>query len=340
MKMNIHLKKQLIRRVCALLIATVSIGLVYNVINPSGIPLRKVLNVSVVTEKAIPNLTTSVYGHEMLSVSIIKADNESTIKRPIVSSENSLAIPWEKAKKLIEEDKAIFIDLRSDSEYQARHFPGAVSIPVSSIKDGMVTFKEKHSTDKSLLIGCITQDCMSAIKATSTFVKANYSKVRVVYGDGTEWGADLVSSLSSLPKTHKRNVRGSYSNETISASIIPVNRRGYIKNSANYNTAQITWREVKQLLEKEAIVLADGRSRQAFEAGHIPGAVSLPLATLAEEIGSFMNKFPAGTPIVVYCGNRRCAIAQKLSRFLVNHYGYSDVSVMPGGYLEWRQAEL
>ena len=236
MKMNIHLKKQLIRRVCALLIATVSIGLVYNVINPSGIPLRKVLNVSVVTEratleKAIPNLTTSVYGHEMLSVSIIKADNESTIKRP-------------------------------------------------------------------------------------------------------------VSSLSSLPKTHKRNVRGSYSNETISASIIPVNRREYIKNSANYNIAQITWREVKQLLEKEAIVLADGRLRQAFEAGHIPGAVSLPLATLAEEIGSFMNKFPAGTPIVVYCGNRRCAIAQKLSRFLVNHYGYSDVSIMPGGYLEWRQAEL
>ena len=220
MKMNIHLKKQLIRRVCALLIATISIGLIFNLISPSGLPLRKVVSDSVV-EKDIPAHTSSVYGHKINSVSVIKADQKSAERR----------------------------------------------------------------TDFS-------------------------------------------------------NISKNYSNETIKASFFPLNRREFFKDSDNYNLNQVTWKDVKPLLEKEAIVLVDSRSIQAFEAGHIPGAISLPLATLTEEIGSFTNMFSIGTPIVVYCSNRRCGIAKKLSNSLINHYGYSDVRIMPGGYLEWRQAEL
>jgi rhodanese-related sulfurtransferase len=339
MKMNIHLKKQLIMRVCALLIATVSIGLIFNLINPSGLPLRKVVSNSVV-EKDISAHSSSVYDHNINSVSVIKAEQKFTEKTSEFSNMRFMGIQWKKASKLIEENKAVFIDLRSERDYETKHFPGTVSLPFRALKESMINFTEKYNTDTPLLIGCVTPGCTFALKTRSELLQANYKDVKVTYGMNKEWGVDSLFSISSAIITDGQNISKNYNNKTIRASVIPVNGREFMKNSANYNLNQLSWEEVKPLLEQEAIVLADGRSRQAFEAGHIPGAVSLPLATLNEEIGSFKNKFPTDTTIIVYCSNIRCGIAQKLSYVLMNYHGYSDVHVMPGGYLEWRQAEL
>ncbi|MDW8310336.1 MAG: rhodanese-like domain-containing protein, partial [Verrucomicrobiales bacterium] len=101
----------------------------------------------------------------------------------------------------------------------------------------------------------------------------------------------------------------------------------------------LRWVEVKPLLESGRIVLVDARAKTAFEAEHIPGAVSLPANAPPEEFVAFAMKYPQTTPIVVYCGGPDCDLSHQLAEKLRGDLGYSDVQEMPGGIVEWRLAE-
>jgi rhodanese-related sulfurtransferase len=103
--------------------------------------------------------------------------------------------------------------------------------------------------------------------------------------------------------------------------------------------AGLRWVEVKPLLEAGAIVLVDARAKTAFEAEHIPGAVSLPANASPEEFLAFAMKYPQSTAIVVYCGGADCDLSHQLAEKLRTDLGYTNVREMPGGIVEWRVAE-
>ncbi len=55
-------------------------------------------------------------------------------------------------------------------------------------------------------------------------------------------------------------------------------------------------------------VLLDVRSREAYEQGHVPGAISLPHARIDENT---LSQWPADTLFVVYCAGPHCNGANK-----------------------------
>jgi rhodanese-related sulfurtransferase len=141
--------------------------------------------------------------------------------------------------------------------------------------------------------------------------------------------SDYEPSIQNDPALH---------NETITAVIVssgPDTRAMTIHKLP----ASLPWPEVKSLLATGAIVLVDGRQTAAYQAGHIPGAISLPLQTLAETIGSFSAKYAKSRPLVIYCASIQCPISQTEATALAEQYGYQDVREMPGGFAEWRVAE-
>ncbi|MCA1562550.1 MAG: rhodanese-like domain-containing protein [Acidobacteria bacterium] len=61
---------------------------------------------------------------------------------------------------------------------------------------------------------------------------------------------------------------------------------------------RVEWDEFKPLYDAGKVVVVDVRGADAFEAGHIPGALSVPLAEVerrADELKALKK------PIVVYC---------------------------------------
>jgi rhodanese-related sulfurtransferase len=140
-----------------------------------------------------------------------------------------------------------------------------------------------------------------------------------------------------------------YENETVSASLAPRNAQTAARTDSSTpivtspgiaTPLRSTWAEVKPLVERGRTVLVDARSRTSFDAGHIPGAASLPFTSLQTDIQAFMARYPpATTPLAIYCANANCGTSGKLAAALTHNYKYKDVRYLPGGYQEWRFAE-
>jgi len=66
--------------------------------------------------------------------------------------------------------------------------------------------------------------------------------------------------------------------------------------------APVTLRELEDRLREESVTVIDVRPPDEFAAGHIPGAISMPVAELARR----MRELPKGREVVAYCRGPYC----------------------------------
>ncbi|HEX7023747.1 MAG TPA: rhodanese-like domain-containing protein, partial [Gemmatimonadales bacterium] len=84
---------------------------------------------------------------------------------------------------------------------------------------------------------------------------------------------------------------------------------------------------------RSRLLILDVRGQAEWDAGHIAGALHIPLAELADRLG----EIPAGAPIAVHCqGGGRSAIAASL----LESAGSPGVANMTGGFPAWVEARL
>ena len=106
------------------------------------------------------------------------------------------------------------------------------------------------------------------------------------------------------------------------------------------NPAAIHWADAKPLVAAGQAVLVDVRHKSMFDAGHIPGAISLPETSSPEEFTAFLNQHPTNLTLIVYCSSTSCSQSARVAGRLVTQYQRPDVKYMTGGYMEYQQAEL
>jgi rhodanese-related sulfurtransferase len=133
---------------------------------------------------------------------------------------------------------------------------------------------------------------------------------------------------------------GIYENETTGTHLELNRAKDAVQPALPPGARTISWLETKKLLSAGQIVLVDARASVYYETGHIPGAVSLPaVGATREAFADFAAKYPKNMALVVYCGSAQCPLAQQLTEILTGSLGYTDVRDMPGGYVEYREAE-
>ncbi|WP_159620037.1 metalloregulator ArsR/SmtB family transcription factor [Ruania rhizosphaerae] len=81
------------------------------------------------------------------------------------------------------------------------------------------------------------------------------------------------------------------------------------------------------------MVIIDVRPTEEYEAGHFPGALSVPLADLEDRL----NEIPAEAQIVVYCRGELCRMAREAA-VLLRERGM-DAQAMDEGIVEWRASK-
>ncbi|WP_168581790.1 metalloregulator ArsR/SmtB family transcription factor [Gephyromycinifex aptenodytis] len=92
--------------------------------------------------------------------------------------------------------------------------------------------------------------------------------------------------------------------------------------------------ELLEQLNRGEVVLIDVRPREEYEAGHIPGARSVPLPELADGLGEHAGS----TNLVAYCRGAYCVMATDAVQLLRS----SGVGArrLRDGMIEWRLAGL
>jgi rhodanese-related sulfurtransferase len=95
---------------------------------------------------------------------------------------------------------------------------------------------------------------------------------------------------------------------------------------------KITFAELKEGLSRNEIILIDARPVVEFQTGHLPGAVSFPVDTLAYRI----DEIPIGKTLVTYCRGPFCVDADE-ALMILSAYGY-PVKRLEEGIAEWQEA--
>ncbi len=93
-----------------------------------------------------------------------------------------------------------------------------------------------------------------------------------------------------------------------------------VENSANF------------IFEVEPFLL-DVRSEEEFAAGHLEGAVLVPVTQLSERLGELPEDL--STPMIVYCA---AGTRGNFALALLKLAGYENVRNMSGGFNAWKEA--
>ncbi|GAA1340516.1 ArsR/SmtB family transcription factor [Saccharothrix algeriensis] len=98
------------------------------------------------------------------------------------------------------------------------------------------------------------------------------------------------------------------------------------------DTEEIDREELLRRVEAGQAIVVDVRPEEEFSAGHIPGAISIPMGELAERL----DELPPEREIVAYCRGVYCAFSHDAVRLLTAR-GFRAYR-LADGILEWQLA--
>lgn len=96
--------------------------------------------------------------------------------------------------------------------------------------------------------------------------------------------------------------------------------------------------DVRNLVRDGATLIFDARPNAEYGAGHLPGALSLPVDDFDALYPQFAPLLGPSTPLLVYCSGEECDESLLLGRQL-HAQGHTNILLFPGGYGAWTAAE-
>ena len=96
----------------------------------------------------------------------------------------------------------------------------------------------------------------------------------------------------------------------------------------------VTFKELRQLMRDGDVTILDVRPTDEYEAGHIPGALSVPVPELKRRL----REIPKNREVIAYCRGRYCVYSLEAVTLLRKH-GYNARRAHEG-LADWRAAGL
>ena len=184
------------------------------------------------------------------------------------------------------------VDTRTADEFAKGHVPGTINIPINKSLSTWAGWLVPYDVDIQL----IADDEKSIERAVRELTMIGLDRVTAWYPGAivNEWAASAKGrTLGTIAKTD-------------SAALAP------------------------RVAAGEVTVL-DVRNRSEFEAGHLPGALHIPVGYLEERLA----EIPRDKPLVLHCqGGGRSAIAASVLQKL----GVENATDLRGGYGAWEKA--
>jgi rhodanese-related sulfurtransferase/DNA-binding transcriptional ArsR family regulator len=151
----------------------------------------------------------------------------------------------------------------------------------------------------------------------ANLVASRRDGTRILYRLAGHDVADLYARLREVARSHLPDVEAA--------------RAAYLGDDGGQ---PVTREQLTRLAEQGTVTVLDVRPRQEYAAGHIPGAVSIPLDELADRLADL----PDDGQIIAYCRGAYCVLAHDAVRLLAARG--RTANRLADGMLEWHLAGL
>ena len=91
------------------------------------------------------------------------------------------------AEELFSRGEALFIDTRSEKDFQAGHIFGAKNIPFVEHEEEKVLNLLSFPLEKTLVVYCDGSECQSSVELAKFLHKHDFRDIRVFFGGWVEW---------------------------------------------------------------------------------------------------------------------------------------------------------
>ncbi len=156
------------------------------------------------------------------------------------------------------------------------------------------------------------------IMRQARLVETRREGVRVFYRAAGEEVCRFVSALGDLARARLAEV------DQILREI----------STESSSTERVSREDLIQRVRSGEVIVIDVRPTHEFQAGHIPGALSIPL----EHLEHRLEELDPALEVVAYCRGSLCLLAPQAVAIL-QHYG-REAMCLEEGMPEWRQAGL
>lgn len=260
---------------------------------------------------------------------------------------------WREIKPLAAQGQAVLVDARPKGQYEAGHIPGAILLTEPPGPEELAAFQKQYPTNTHLVVYCSSTSCSLSFRLANRLVKeSGYTFVQYITGGYLEYQREEHSSgdvavtssatngsptaspaTSTPPPTTLAESGSSGSGQPASAAAVSPNPT----RAVGPNAFPLTWGQVQPMVGTSQIVLLDARPRTQFDAGHIPGALSLPENSPADAFAAVLKAHPADTRFVAYCAGTGCSEAFRLANRLIREHGATNAHFLIEGYTDWQR---
>lgn len=225
-----------------------------------------------------------------------------------------------KAKELYtgNENKYLIIDLRAGEDYAKSHVKGAVNIPLATLPQNL----DKLPMDKTLMLYCYSGQ--TSALTTVPLKNLGYKAVSLSRGFPAVEKAGFDVDTTAVAFTPVAAKAPSDPKAAAAQEGLKEVLDSLVKQNAS-KTLIVPGKDIKALVEASAdkYYIIDLRSAEDYAKGYVKGAISVPLANLADA----MKSFPKDKTIVLYCYSGQTAA---MATVPLKAEGFKLVSISTG----------
>jgi rhodanese-related sulfurtransferase len=171
-----------------------------------------------------------------------------------------------------------------------------------------------------------------AIQIAFTPEEGRILSAQIAGYDGVDKRIDIISSFIQQGRTiyDLAEFEHAYAPPYSSAKD-PVNMAGFIADNILSGRLKVFYQDEVNVLEPGSVLL-DVRTVKEFDAGHINGAINIPV----DEVRNRMGEIPHDKKIYIYC---EAGLRGYLAHRILRQEGWDEVYNLSGGYITWHACD-
>jgi rhodanese-related sulfurtransferase len=95
-----------------------------------------------------------------------------------------------RARELFNSGEVLFVDARSQADYEDGHIPEAVSLPIGRFDERIESFLKRYPPDQPIVTYCSGRTCEDSHSLARFLLGAGYTDVRIFINGFTDWQAE------------------------------------------------------------------------------------------------------------------------------------------------------